>query len=67
MSTVDFIQTYIKPKEREESFFFSEYSMYETVENQYMFDRALTHVKTDINLITKESKDYIPLEQLEDY
>ena len=32
-----------------------------------MFNRSLIHVKLELNLITSYSKDYMPIEHLEDY
>lgn len=67
MQNVEFIQAYIKPNKKKDKIFESVYSYLKGPENQQMWNRSLVQVKIDINLINQFSKDYVSLEQLENY
>lgn len=45
MQNVDFIQSYIKPNEREDQIFEGTYTIIKGPENQLMFNRSLIQVK----------------------
>lgn len=64
---IEVIQGYIKPHEKESEFIFSEYVEYRKPDNVLMFNRSLIQMKTEIGLLSKFSKEYIPLEYLEEY
>ena len=67
LRNVEFIQKYVRPDEKEEEFFYGNYNMYKSLENGFMFNRSLMHIKLELNLINTYSRDYIPIEHLEDY
>ena len=66
-SSIELIQAFVKPHDRESEFIFSEYLDYLKPLNALMFSRSLTQMKTEIGLISRYSKDYIPMELLEEY
>lgn len=63
-NNIELIQGYVKPHERESEFIFSEYMDYRKPQNALMFNRSLIQMKTEIGLISKYSKDYVPIELL---
>ena len=67
LQNVEFIQKYIKPHETEEEFYYAHYDMYKSVENAIMLNRSLLHVKIELNLVNSYSREYIPIDHLEEY